>query len=177
MTFSSVFFRKTSFLSLILSFIALENSFFAKDIWLALTNFFLVRAKLLYVSMLILQNLLNPSSFFTISDWKDYVLEIFKFSVGKLFKWPIINDSRPLFLTIFLIIVNVIKGKSDNPVWITQEIWSVRGTLVKFRSMHVAQKMKFSIEGFSVNVTKSAGNCGFDQIYWRNPSWKTSFFV
>ena len=36
--------------------------------------------------MLILQNLLNPSSFFTISDWKDYVLETFKFSVGKLFK-------------------------------------------------------------------------------------------
>ena len=29
----------------------------------------------------------------------------------------------------------------------------------------------------SVNVTKSAGNCGFSHIYWRNPSWKISFFV
>ena len=29
----------------------------------------------------------------------------------------------------------------------------------------------------SVNVTKLAGNCGFGQIYWRNPLWKTSFFV
>ena len=103
--------------------------------------------------------------FFTISDWKDYVLETFKFPVGKLFKWPIINDSRPLFLTIFLIIVNVIKGKSDNPVWITQEIWSVRGTLVKFRSMHVgftAQKMKFSIKDFF-------SKC--DQICRKLPIW------
>ena len=24
-------------------------------------------------------------------------------------------------------------------------------------------------------MTKSAGNCGFGQIYWRNPQWKTSF--
>ena len=30
---------------------------------------------------------------------------------------------------------------------------------------------------FSVNVTKSAANCGFGHVYWRNPSWKTSFFV
>ena len=29
----------------------------------------------------------------------------------------------------------------------------------------------------SVNVTKSAENCGFGHIYWRNSSWKTSFFV
>ena len=29
----------------------------------------------------------------------------------------------------------------------------------------------------SANVTKSAGNCGFGHIYWRNPQWKTSFFV
>ena len=28
-----------------------------------------------------------------------------------------------------------------------------------------------------VNVTKFAKNCEFDHIYWRNPSWKTSFFV
>ena len=28
-----------------------------------------------------------------------------------------------------------------------------------------------------VNVTKSAGNCGFGHIYWRNLWWKTLFFV
>ena len=27
------------------------------------------------------------------------------------------------------------------------------------------EKMKFSIKDFSVNVTESAGNCGFGQIY------------
>ena len=26
-------------------------------------------------------------------------------------------------------------------------------------------------------MTKSIRNCGFGHIYWRNPSWKTSFFV
>ena len=29
----------------------------------------------------------------------------------------------------------------------------------------------------SVNVTKSTGNCGISHIYYRNPLWKTSFFV
>ena len=29
----------------------------------------------------------------------------------------------------------------------------------------------------SVNMTTFAGNCGFGHIYWRNPYWKTSFFV
>ena len=28
-----------------------------------------------------------------------------------------------------------------------------------------------------VYVTKSAGNCGFGHIYWRNLLWKTPFFV
>ena len=26
-------------------------------------------------------------------------------------------------------------------------------------------------------MAKSAGNSGFGHIYWRNPYWKTSFFV
>ena len=39
-----------------------------------------------------------------------------------------------------------------------------------FISRTTAQKMKFSIKDFfSVNVTKSAGNCGFGHIYSRNP--------
>ena len=32
-----------------------------------------------------------------------------------------------------------------------------------------AQKWSFPWGTCSVNVTKSAGNCGFGQIYWRNP--------
>ena len=39
---------------------------------------------------------------------------------------------------------------------------------VKIRK-NSAQKMKFSIRIYSVNVIKSTENCGFGQIYGRNP--------
>ena len=39
------------------------------------------------------------------------------------------------------------------------------------------KKWSFPWRISSVNVTKSAGICGLGHIYWRNPSWKTSFFV
>ena len=42
------------------------------------------------------------------------------------------------FLNIFLIIVNVLKGKADSPASITQVLCNVRGSLVRIRSMHVA---------------------------------------
>ena len=35
----------------------------------------------------------------------------------------------------------------------------------------------FPLRLSSVNVTKSARNCGFNHIYWRNQEWKTSFFM
>ena len=35
----------------------------------------------------------------------------------------------------------------------------------------------FGLRIASVNVTKSARNCGFGHIYWRNPYQKTSFLV
>ena len=34
----------------------------------------------------------------------------------------------------------------------------------------------FPLRISSVNMTKSAVNCGFGHVYWRNPWWKTSFF-
>ena len=39
------------------------------------------------------------------------------------------------------------------------------------------KKWSFPIAIFSVNVTTSAVSCEFGHIYWRNPYWKTSFFV
>ena len=42
-------------------------------------------------------------------------------------------------------------------------------------TMH--KKWSFSLGISSVNVTKSAENCGFGHINWRNPQWKISFFV
>ena len=40
-----------------------------------------------------------------------------------------------------------------------------------------AQKWIFALRISFVNVTKSAVSCGFGHIYWRDPPWKTPFFV
>ena len=39
------------------------------------------------------------------------------------------------------------------------------------------KKWSFPLRISPVNVTKYAVSCGFGYIYWRNPYWKTSFFV
>ena len=43
------------------------------------------------------------------------------------------------------------------------------------RSFH--KKQSFPLRISSVNMTKSAVSRGLGHIYWRNPQWKTSFFV
>ena len=43
------------------------------------------------------------------------------------------------------------------------------------KSLH--KKWSFPLRISSVNVPKSAENCRFVHNYWRNPQWKTSFFV
>ena len=43
-------------------------------------------------------------------------------------------------------------------------------------SLHT-KKISFPLSISSVSETKSKVSCGFGHIYWRNPSWKTSFFV
>ena len=48
---------------------------------------------------------------------------------------------------------------------------------VKYVETPLHKKWSFPLRISSVNVTKSAANCGFGHIYWRNPQWKTSFFV
>ena len=44
-------------------------------------------------------------------------------------------------------------------------------------NMTLLKRWSFPLRISSVNVTKSAGICGFDHIYWRNHYWKTSFFL
>ena len=46
---------------------------------------------------------------------------------------------------------------------------------MNFQALH--KKWSFPLRISSVNATKSAVCCGFGRIYWRNPQWKTSFFV
>ena len=41
--------------------------------------------------------------------------------------------------------------------------------------MSLHKKWRFPLKISSVNVIKSAENCGFGHIYWRNKYWKTSF--
>ena len=48
---------------------------------------------------------------------------------------------------------------------------------VRNMSQTLHKKWGFSLRISSANVTKSAGNRGFDHIYWRTPQWKTLFFV
>ena len=45
------------------------------------------------------------------------------------------------------------------------------------RPRYSNKKWRFPLRISSVNVTKSSDFCGFGHIYWRNPQWKTSFFV
>ena len=47
--------------------------------------------------------------------------------------------------------------------------------LMNISALH--KKCSFPLRISPVNVTKSAGNCGFGHIYWRNFLWKTSFFL
>ena len=44
-------------------------------------------------------------------------------------------------------------------------------------STSTAQKWSFPWRISSISVSKSVGNSRFGHIYWKNPSWKTSFFV
>ena len=45
------------------------------------------------------------------------------------------------------------------------------------QNWHCTTKWSFALGISSVNLTKSSEKCGFGHIYWRNSSWKTSFFV
>ena len=44
------------------------------------------------------------------------------------------------------------------------------------KNIHCTKNKNFPLRNSSVNVTKSAGDFGFGHIYWKNPSWETSFF-
>ena len=48
-------------------------------------------------------------------------------------------------------------------------------TVHLFLTLSLHEKWSFPLRTSSVNVTKSAVSCVFGHIYWRNPSWKTSF--
>ena len=58
---------------------------------------------------------------------------------------------------------------------LTEKPPNIRNTRYYVKALH--KKWSFPLWIFSVKVTKPAVSCGFGHIYWRNPLWKTSFFV
>ena len=54
-----------------------------------------------------------------------------------------------------------------------EKIWFVHHNCME--ALH--KKWSFPFRISSVNLTKSPWNRGFCHIYWKNPYWKTSFFV
>ena len=51
------------------------------------------------------------------------------------------------------------------------------GNLIWPKEFSWQKKWSFPLSISSVNETKSSVFCWFGHIYWRNPRWKTSFFV
>ena len=78
------------------------------------------------------------------------VFECLRFSIYKNFLWKVMGD---------------------------QEVFKIFSHLAPSflkASFLLLKKSSFPSRISSVNVTKSAENCGFGHIYWWNPSWKTS---
>ena len=76
-------------------------------------------------------------------------------------KWPFFTEEKPA-----------------NYFFRTKHIFfDIVAAIILIRACFLHKKWSFPLKIFSVNVTKSAVSCGFCHIYWRNPSWKISFFV
>ena len=61
--------------------------------------------------------------------------------------------------------------------WLLPRHFNVEYTWCVCGGFSPHKKWSFLLKISSVNVTKYAVLCGFDHIYWRKSSWKTSFFV
>ena len=72
------------------------------------------------------------------------------------------------------------KGKLEGfTVIINAYIWNIDLNCRPYcwKQSYCTKKWRFTLKVSSVNATKSADSCGTGQIDWRNPKWKTSFFV
>ena len=69
-------------------------------------------------------------------------------------------------LTSFLLLIwEIFQNFFASVSSVTLSMYSLTGMRRAFQEWLTPQKMKFSIKDFLSNVTKSAGNCGFDHIY------------
>ena len=69
----------------------------------------------------------------------------------------------PISVMVLFEIEQRFKGHFLNELCVSFKIFTFSSD--KWDIKYTVQKMKFSITNFSVNVTKSEGNCRFGQIY------------
>ena len=82
-----------------------------------------------------------------------------------------LHDSKHFIVTSRIQLDNIYSYKIMNIKTLTASVV----LLLAATTLH--KKWSFPLNISSVNVTKSAVFRGFVHIYWRSPSWKTSFFV
>ena len=87
---------------------------------------------------------------------------------------PSYSNSFPVYLlfqcpTLFIVITPI--NKPITSLWVVLQPRNVRSR----NTTHCTKKWSFPLRISSVKVTKSAWNCGFDHIYWRNFKEKPHF--
>ena len=70
----------------------------------------------------------------------------------------------------------IFRTRGNFHMWLSRAT-SNHPSVHQYHDIPLHKKWGFPLTISSVNVTKSTGNCRFGHIYWRNPRWKTSFFV
>ena len=83
------------------------------------------------------------------------------------------------------IVIRIAKWTKVDPCQNPVVKYHSKSIMKALKELKLRKRWSFPFGISSVNVTKSAGNCGFGHIYWRNPQWKTflcivccsSFFV
>ena len=103
--------------------------------------------------------------------FRSYTMEDKYFHLGEKIKLP--EGIRACMVTLPTLSNIELKRKQGN-INIMMRQWF---TFILLITVITAQKWSFPLRIFSVNVTKSSVSCGFGHIHWRNPSWKTLFFV
>ena len=93
----------------------------------------------------------------------------------KVFRfWPILCWCSNLFKC-FPVFYNAFWKIERN--WSVCTKWVISHHLSRLILIRIVQKKwSFPLRISSVYVNKSAWNCRFGHIYWRNSQWKTSFF-
>ena len=139
---------------------------------MSLLYFIFIRACLFKSLMLISQNFSNPRSLFTkVSLFNSLKKHFLQYSFEKLLYDLQFIILGLIFLKFYLIIVKVVKWKSDSPVSVTNVPWKLRGILVEIKSIHAgfqsSYNMWVALLGFLGSSYRKMIACAVYQFrYW-----------